>query len=68
MNSFNNTINAYIKTGTAAEMHFKRNVQTEGREAGKLSGYFAVRGIIKKPGSFIRAGALVMDMHEICGG
>ena len=65
MNALNDTIHTYIEIGTAAEMYIKRKVQTKGEDTGMLSGYFVVKGIIQKPGGFIRTGALVIDVHEL---
>jgi hypothetical protein len=65
MNAFHDTINLDIELGTAAEKYFKRKVHTKSGETNTLSGYYAVKGGIKKPGGFIRTGALVIDVHEL---
>ncbi len=65
MKSGMNTIMGYVEIGTAGEMYFKRKVATKGGTRGKTKNSFVVKGIIKKPGGFIRKDALVMEILEI---
>jgi len=65
MKSGMNTILGYVEIGTAGEMYFKRKVATKGGTRGEIKHSFVVKGVIKKPGGFIREGALVMEIHEL---
>jgi hypothetical protein len=65
MKSGMDTIIGYVEIGSAGEMYFKRKVKTKGGSRGETKHSFVVKGLIKKPGGFIRQDALVMDVHEL---
>jgi len=65
MKSGMDTIVGYVEIGTAGDMYFKRKAKPKGGTRGETKKSFIVKGIIKKPGGFIRQNALVMDIHEL---
>ena len=65
MKSGMNTIMGYVEIGSSGELYFKRKVATKGGSRGETKNSFIVKGVIRKPGGFIRNGALVMEVHEL---
>jgi uncharacterized protein DUF1565 len=60
------TIFAYLEIGAEAEHYFKKRVQSKGGAGwAETTNQFVVKGIIRKPGGFIREGALVMEVVEM---
>ncbi|MCP4040612.1 MAG: hypothetical protein GY731_01480, partial [Gammaproteobacteria bacterium] len=65
MKSGVNTILGFVEIGTAGDNYFKGKVATKRGTRSKTKKTFVVKGVIKKPGGFIREGALVMEVHEL---
>lgn len=65
MKSGRDTIIGYVEIGTAGEKYFKRKVKTMGGGRRETNKFFIVKGIIRKPGGFIRKDALVMEIHQL---
>ena len=65
MKSGMNTIIGYLEIGAAAEQYFKRKAKAKGGSRGSTKNFFVVKGVIRKPGGFIRTNALVMEVHEL---
>ena len=67
MGSGMETILGFVEIGSAGDMHFRKKVVPKRGSRDETASSFVVRGVIRKPGGFIREGALVMEIHDLAG-